>query len=48
MSYDYVPKDKSAARMTGKARVTLGLVKTDGRNGEHRNCRNLASDELTP
>ncbi len=26
MRYDYVPKDKSAARLTGKARVTLGLV----------------------
>lgn len=30
MSYDYMSKDKSAARMTGKARVTLGLVKSDG------------------
>lgn len=30
MSYDYQPKDKSVARMTGKARVTLGLVKSDG------------------
>jgi uncharacterized caspase-like protein len=30
MSYDYQPKDKSVARMTGKAKVTLGLVKTDG------------------
>ncbi|QPC90721.1 caspase domain-containing protein [Mesorhizobium sp. INR15] len=29
MNYDYVPKDKSAARLTGKARVTLGLVKVD-------------------
>ena len=29
MRYDYVPKDKSAARLTGKARVTLGLVKAD-------------------
>jgi uncharacterized caspase-like protein len=27
MRYDYRPKDKSAARLTGKARVTLGLVK---------------------
>lgn len=30
MSYDYQPKDKSVARMTGKAKVTLGLVKSDG------------------
>jgi len=30
MRYDYVPKDKSAARLTGKARVTLGLVKAEG------------------
>lgn len=30
MAYDYVPKDKAAARLTGKARVTLGLVKADG------------------
>ncbi|RUX90519.1 nuclear transport factor 2 family protein, partial [Mesorhizobium sp. M7D.F.Ca.US.004.01.2.1] len=30
MHYDYLPKDKSAARLTGKARVTLGLVKADG------------------
>ncbi|TGQ70864.1 peptidase C14 [Mesorhizobium sp. M00.F.Ca.ET.186.01.1.1] len=29
MRYDYEPKDKSAARLTGKARVTLGLVKTE-------------------
>ena len=29
MRYDYVPKDKSAARLTGKARVTLGLVKAE-------------------
>jgi len=29
MHYDYVPKDKSAARLTGKARVTLGLVKAE-------------------
>ncbi|MFA6155392.1 caspase domain-containing protein [Mesorhizobium sp.] len=27
MRYDYVPRDKAAARLTGKARVTLGLVK---------------------
>jgi uncharacterized caspase-like protein len=30
MAYDYVPKDKSAARLTGKARVSLELVMTDG------------------
>jgi len=30
MAYDYVPKDKAAARLTGKARVTLELVRTDG------------------
>jgi uncharacterized caspase-like protein len=30
MRYYYVPKDKSAARLNGKARVTLGLVKADG------------------
>ncbi|UVK40336.1 caspase domain-containing protein [Mesorhizobium sp. AR10] len=30
MAYDYVPKDKSASRLTGKARVTLALVRTDG------------------
>ncbi|QND56883.1 caspase family protein [Mesorhizobium huakuii] len=30
MRYDYVPKDKSTARLTGKARVTLGLVKAEG------------------
>ncbi|RUU86254.1 peptidase C14, partial [Mesorhizobium sp. M7A.T.Ca.TU.009.01.1.2] len=30
MRYDYLPKDKSAARLTGKARVTLGLVKAGG------------------
>lgn len=29
MRYDYVPKDKSAVRLTGKARVTLGLVKAE-------------------
>lgn len=27
MRYDYVPRDKAAARLTGKASVTLGLVK---------------------
>ncbi|MER9856897.1 MULTISPECIES: caspase domain-containing protein [unclassified Mesorhizobium] len=30
MRYDYLPKDTSAARLTGKARVTLGLVKAGG------------------
>lgn len=29
MSYDYTPKDKSAARVAGKARLTLELVKTE-------------------
>ncbi|MEI9408127.1 caspase domain-containing protein [Mesorhizobium salmacidum] len=29
MNYDYRPKDKSAAPVAGKARVTLELVKTD-------------------
>ncbi|MEO5755874.1 MAG: caspase domain-containing protein [Mesorhizobium sp.] len=29
MNYDYVPKDKSATRLAGKARVTLELVKAD-------------------
>jgi uncharacterized caspase-like protein len=30
MAYDYLPKDRLAARLTGKARVTLGLVMRDG------------------
>ncbi|WP_245462930.1 caspase domain-containing protein [Mesorhizobium sp. M7D.F.Ca.US.005.01.1.1] len=30
MRYDYLPKDKSAARLAGKARVTLGLIKANG------------------
>ncbi|MER9056279.1 caspase domain-containing protein [Mesorhizobium sp. M0213] len=30
MNYDYVPKNKSAQRLTGKARVTLELVLADG------------------
>lgn len=30
MSYDYVPKDKAAARLAGKARVTLGLKAVEG------------------
>ena len=30
MSYDYVPKDKAAARLVGKARVTLGLKAVEG------------------
>ncbi|MES0198997.1 caspase domain-containing protein [Mesorhizobium sp. M0011] len=30
MRYDYLPKDTSATRLTGKARVTLGLVKAGG------------------
>jgi len=30
MAYEYVPKDKSAARLAGKARVWLELVMTDG------------------
>lgn len=29
MSYDYTPKDKSVARVAGKARVTLELIKTE-------------------
>jgi uncharacterized caspase-like protein len=31
MQYDYVPKAAGAARLTGKARVTLGLVMTEGK-----------------
>ncbi|MER8411918.1 caspase domain-containing protein [Mesorhizobium sp. M1342] len=30
MRYDYLPKDTSAARLTGKARVALGLVRAGG------------------
>ena len=29
MSYDYVPKANPAAHIAGKARVTLGLVKSN-------------------
>ena len=30
MGYDYVPKANPAAHIAGKARVTLGLVRSDG------------------